>query len=221
MAGTHDVADLTRSLVEWVRGVRPDAAVQVAQSTTRADETAANSDNTIFIRLVRLEGTTGQRSGDAVSCKMQLEYSFDVAFSDAVAGQQALADLAFALLERDNLGERSEIARGENGALTATFVLHRRRELPRAKPVREAVIDLHPQGRVAGHVQAENGFRIARARLQVRDSDRFIITGNDGEFAFAAPDGIPLHATVSAKGRSTEVELKPGDPNIIILAMET
>jgi hypothetical protein len=87
--------------------------------------------------------------------------------------------------------------------------------------VREAVIDLHPQARVVGFVQAENGMRIARARLQVRDSDRFIVTGNKGEFAFQAPEGVPLYATVNAKGRTAEVELKPGDPNVITIAMES
>ena len=221
MGGMHDVADLTNGLVEWVQSVCPDAAVQVAQGTSKGDDTAPDDGDSIFIRLVRFDATNGARSGDAVSSKMHLEYSFDVAFADAVAGQQALADLAFGLLDRDDLGERGEVARGENGALSATFVLHRRRDLPRAKPVREAVINLHPQSRVAGFVEAENGFRIARARVQVRNSDRLIITGNEGEFAFAAPEGIPVRATVSAKGRSTEVDLKPGDPNIVFLAMET
>lgn len=218
MTGAHDVADLTSSLVEWVRSVRPDASVQLG--AVPGDDIHPKSDRAITLRLVRLDGTTGPRAGDAVSCKLQLEYSFDVAFADSIAGHQALADLAFALLERDDLGERSEIVRGENSALSATFVLHRRRDLPRAKPVRETVVELHPQARIAGCVQSENGIRLPRARLQVRDSDRFIVTDNDGEFTFSAPEGVPVHATVSAKGRTAEVELKPGDPNIIILAME-
>jgi hypothetical protein len=220
MTSTHDAADLTSSLLDWVRSVRPDASVQVADSGAEAETTTPKSDRAIMVRLVRLDGTTGPRSGDAVSSKLQLEYEFDVAFADPIVGHQALADLAFALLERNDLGERGEKVRSENGALSATFVLHRRRDLPRAKPVRETKIDLHPQAWVAGFVRAENGFPIARARLQVRDSDRLFITGNDGGFAFSAPEGMPVRATISAKGRTADVELRPGDPNIITLAME-
>jgi hypothetical protein len=155
-----------------------------------------------------------------VSRKLQLEYEFEVAFADPIAGHQAIADLAFAILERDDVGERGEVVRGENSTLAATFVLHRQRDLPRAKPVREAIFDLHPNARVSGSVRAENGFPIARARLQVRDSDRLIVTDNDGGFAFSAPDGRTVRATVTAKGKTADVELKPGDPNVITLAME-
>ena len=221
MTGTHDAADLTDSLVDWVRGVRPDASVRVASGRdSPKDAGKAPSDKDIAIRLVRIEGAAGPRSGDAVSHKLRLEYRFDVAFVDPVAEHQAIADLAFAMLERDDLGECGDVVRGENSSLAATFVLHRQRDLPRAKPVREAVIDIHPQARVAGFVRAQNGFPIARARLQVHDSGRLIVTGNDGGFAFAAPDGMTVRATVSAKGKTADVELKPGDPNLITLSME-
>lgn len=221
MTSTHDAADLTSKLVDWVRDVRPDAKVRVASSREETkDSGKAPSDKDIAVRLIRIEGTTGPRSGDAVSHKLQLDYEFRVTFADPIAEHQAIADLAFAMLERDDLGERSEIVRGENSTLAATFTLHRQRDLPRAKPVRETVISLHPQARVAGFVRAQNGFPIARARLQVHDSDRLIITGNDGGFAFAAPGGTTVRATVSAKGKTTDVELRPGDPNLITLAME-
>jgi hypothetical protein len=221
MAGTHDVADLTSSLVDWVRTMRPDTNVRVVSSRPQADNGGKpTADGEIAIRLVRIEGISGPRSQDAVSSRLQLEYAFDVAFADPVAEQQALADLAFGILERDDLGERSDVVRAENGGLSATFVLHRRRDLPRAKLVREARIDLHPQASVTGFVRAENGFPIARAKLQVRDSDRLIVTGNDGGFAFSAPGGTTVRATVTAKGRTADVELKPGEANLITLTME-
>lgn len=221
MTSTHDAADLTSKLVDWARGVRPDAKVRVTSSREESKDSAKPpADKDIAVRLVRIEGTTGPRSGDAVSRKLQLDYEFRVTFADPIAEHQAIADLAFAMLERDDLGERSEVVRGENSTLAATFILHRQRDLPRAKPVRETVINLHPQARVAGFVRAQNGFPIARARLQVHDSDRLIITGNDGGFAFTAPGGTSIRATVSAKGKSTDVELRPGDPNLITLAME-
>ena len=219
MAGTHDAADLTNSLVDWTRTVCPDATVIVAPAVAGA-QSKSPPDKAVLIRLVGVEATNGPRSGDAVSGRLQLDYRFDIAFADPVAGHQALADLAFAMVERDDLDQRSEVVRGIDGSLSASFALTRRRDLPRAKPVRERVIDLHPQARVAGVVRAENGFPIPRARLQVRDSDRLIVTGSDGAFAFAAPDGMTVRATVSAKGRTTDVELKPGDPNIITLNME-
>lgn len=222
MAGTHDVADLTSSLVDWVHSVRPDANVRVASSAHGADGGAnPPSDKDIAVRLVGLEGSSGPRSRDSVTTNLRLEYAFEVAFADPVAGQQALADLAFGILDREDLAERSEVVRAEDGALSATFILHRRRDLPRAKPVREAKVDLRLQSRVAGFVRAENGFPIARARLQFRNSSRLIFTDNDGGFAFPAPDGIAVHATVSAKGKSADVELKPGEPNLITLAMES
>lgn len=222
MKGTQDAADLTGRLVDWVRSVRPDANVRIASGGTGSQGAgkAAAPDKDITVRLARIEGATGPRSADAVSRKLQLEYEFQVAFADPIAEHQAIADLAFAMLERDDLGERSDVVRGENSTLAATFVLHRQRDLPRAKPVREAIIDLYPQARVVGFVRAQNGFPIARARLQVHDSNRLIITGNDGGFAFAAPDGLTVRATVSAKGKTADVELKPGDPNLITLAME-
>jgi hypothetical protein len=222
MTGTHDAADLTNSLVDWARGVCPKAEVVVAPLLEAPDTKAGSSpDNAILVRLARVEGTTGPRSGDAVSNRLQLDYRFEVAFADPVAGHQALADLAFALLERDDLDRSSDVVHGDNGSLSASFILHRRRELPRAKRVRETRLQLVPQAQVTGFVRAENGFPLARAHLQVRDSDRLIVTGNDGGFALSAPDGTTVHATVTAKGRSADVELKPGDPNIITLAMES
>lgn len=216
MTGTHDAADVTNGLVDWVRAVLPDAAVQAASGRS-AESAKAKAERAVMVRLTRIEGVRGPRSAESITGKLQLEYAFDVQYADPVAGHQALADIAFAMLDRDDLGD---VVRGENGALAATFILHRRRDLPRAKPVREAVIDLHPQARIAGFVRAENGFPIARARLQVRDSDRLVVTGNDGGFAFAAPAGIALRATVTAKGKTADVELKPGDSNLITLAME-
>src|SRR5215204_4184778 len=186
----HDAVDITNGLVDWVRGVLPDAAVRIA-SNKAEDSAEPQTDKEVFVRLARLDGLKGQRSVESVSARLELHYAFDVRYADAVAGHQALADLAFAMLERDDLGDA---VRGEDGALAATVVVHRRRDLPRAKPVREAVINLHPQGRIAGFVRAENGFPIVRARLQIRDSDRLIVTGSDGGFAFAAPAGIPVQA---------------------------
>jgi hypothetical protein len=221
MTGTRDAADMTASLVDWARSVRPDANVQVASGREDSTDSGKDpSDKDITVRLVRIEGSAGPRSGDAVTRKLRLEYRFDVAFADPVAEHQAIADLAFAMLEREDLGEAGDMVRGENSSLGATFVLHRQRDLPRAKPVRETVIELQPQARVAGFVRAQNGFPIARARLQVHDSGRLIVTGNDGGFAFAAPDGTAVRATVSAKGKSADVELRPGDPNLITLTME-
>jgi hypothetical protein len=162
-----------------VRTLRPDTNVRVVSSRPQADNGGKpTADGEIAIRLVRIEGISGPRSQDAVSSRLQLEYAFDVAFADPVAEQQALADLAFGILERDDLGERSDV------------------------------------------VRAENGFPIARAKLQVRDSDRLIVTGNDGGFAFSAPGGTTVRATVTAKGRTADVELKPGEANLITLTME-
>lgn len=217
MTGMRDAADVTSDLVEWVRSILPGAAVRVAPQQPD-DPAEPESDSDVIVRLVRIDGTRGLRAVDSVSARLELHYAFEVAYADPLAGHQALADLAFAMLERDDLGDA---VHADNGALSATFVLHRRRDLPRAKPVREAVINLHPQGRIAGFVRAENGFPIVRAHVRIRDSDRLIVTGNDGGFAFAAPAGLPVHATVTAKGKTADVELKPGESNLVTLAMES
>ena len=222
MTSTHDATILSESLVDWVQSVRPDAAVRIVSGRGESNGSAkAKSDKEITVRLVRVEGMSEPRSGDAVSRKLSVEYQFGVTYADPLAENQAIADLAFAILDRDDLGERREVVSSENGALSATFVLHRQRDLPRAKPVRETVFELHPNARVTGSVRAENGFPIARARLEVRDINRMIVTDNDGGFAFAAPAGIAVRATVSAKGKTADVELKPGEPNFITLAMES
>jgi len=222
MTSTHDATSLTESLVDWVRSVRPDANVRIVSGKAGSNGSPKpKSDKEIAVRLGRVEGLSGPRSGDAVSHKLSMEFEFDVEYSDPLAEHQAIADLAFAILERDDLGERREVVRGENSTLVATFVLHRQRELPRAKPVRETVFDLHPNARVTGSVRAENGFPIARARLEVRDINRMIVTDHNGGFAFSAPAGIPVRATVRAKGKTADVELTPGEPNLITLAMES
>jgi len=41
MTSTHDAADLTSKLVDWVRGVRPDAKVRVASSRESLQAAAA------------------------------------------------------------------------------------------------------------------------------------------------------------------------------------
>lgn len=217
MASTHDAADVTGSLVDWVRGILPDAAVQAASQAPGSAK--PKTDRDVTVRLARIEGVRGPRSNEAVSGRLELEYAFDVQYADPLAGHQALADLAFAMLEREDFGD---VVRGENGALSATFVLYRRRDLPRAKPVlKPTVINLLPQARIAGLVRSESGVAIARAKVLVRDSDRLIVTGNDGRFAFAAPAGLAVKATVTAKGKTADVELKPGDSNLVTLAMES
>lgn len=217
MASTHDAADVTGGLVDWVRGILPDAEVRAASQAP--DSAKPNSDRDVTVRLARIEGVRGPRSNDSVSGRLELEYAFDVRYADALAAHQALADLAFAMLEREDVGD---VVHGENGALSAIFTLQRRRDLPRAKPVlKPTVINLLPQARIAGFVKSENGTAIARAKVQVRDSDRLIVTGNDGGFAFAAPAGLAVRATVTAKGKTADVELKPGDSNLVTLAMES
>lgn len=220
MRGTHDVADFTSKLVEWAAEMLPGLNVMPGSSRLPLEDANAGAANTVLVRLATVEGLNGTRSRDTVGHRLKLEYRFDLLIADPVVEHQTLADLAFALLERPDVAESDETIRGESGSIRACFTLDRRRDLPRAKPVREAVIDLYPQAQVAGFVRADDGFPIARARVRVLNTDRLILTGNDGGFAFAAPEGLTVRATVTAKGKTADVELKPGDTNVITLAME-
>ena len=220
MRGMRDVADFTSNLVEWAAKLLPDIAIEAATSREGGPEGGDRKDR-ILVRLASIESQNGRRSREVISHRLKLEYRFELLIADPAAEHQAMADLAFGLLERPDMADGNAPVRGHGAVIAADFMIDRSRDLPRAKPVREAVIDIHPQARVAGFVRAENGFPLARAQLQVRGSDRLIVTDNDGAFAFAAPEGLPVSATVSAKGRIADVELRPGDPNVITLAMET
>lgn len=215
----RDVADLTSALLDWTKSVCPEVVVVAASGKSRS-EAPQKGENRILVRLAAVEGLNGSRSRDAIASRLKLDYRFELEFADAADEHQALADLAFAMLGRDDLADGESPVRGEAASLAASFVVERRRGLPRPKPVRETVFVLSPTARIAGHVQAGNGARIPRAQLVIGNSERLIVADNDGQFGFAAPSDLPVRATVTAKGRTADVELTPGADNVITLAME-
>jgi hypothetical protein len=221
MTSTRDAAELTSSLLQWTSDLFPDAAVAAAPTGPTVEPANKPApDEQITLSLAGIRSVNGDRRGDALSRRLQLEYAFDVAFADPLAQHQAIADLAFALLEREDVGDAE--VRSDASRVTVTFELHRRRELPRAKRVQQQPrFDLRPNTWILGVVQAENGVPVARARLQLRNDSRMIIADESGSFAFEAPDGAKLKAIVSARGRSADVELQPNKSNIITLAMES
>jgi hypothetical protein len=220
MTSTRDAADLTATLVDWVSDLLPDAKVRAVAGPEQSNDVIPEGETRVAVRLVGLEAQQSPRSGDTISQELRLDYEFAVACSDAIAVHQAITDLAFALVERRAPGERSDHVRGDGNSITATFTLQRQRDLPRAKPVRERVFGLYPNVQVGGVVRAQDGTPIPRARVQIQDSDRLIITNDVGAFGFAAPDGSVIRAKVSAKGKTTDVELKPDKSNLITLTME-
>lgn len=220
MGGTQDVANFTGSLVDWVRDILPEVSVEAGSGRDSAPGDPKPATDQAVVRLASVEGLNGPRSSAAVARRLKLNYRFDLSLADPAAEHQALADLAFALLERDDLAEGHELIRGERASIEASFALDRRRDLAPAKPVREAVIELHPNSRISGSVRSDKDVPIPRARVQIAGSDRLLITDRNGAFAFAAPDETAVRATVTAKGRTAEVELRPGSPNVITFAME-
>jgi hypothetical protein len=220
MTSTRDAAELTSSLLEWTIGLFPDAVVAAAPTSPTAElETKPAAEERITLSLASIRSINGDRRGDALSRRLQLEYAFDVAFADPLAQHQTMADLVFALLEREDVGDAA--VHSDASRVTVAFELHRRRELPRAKRVQQSRFDLRPNTRILGMVRAENGVAVARARVQLRNNSRMIIADENGSFAFEAPDGAKLKATVSARGKSADVELQPNKSNIITLAMES
>lgn len=221
MTSTRDAADLTDSLLEWTRRLFPDATIVPASTCAKAEAGKTQpAEHQITLALAGLKGFNTDRRADAVSRRVQLDYTFDVAFADPLSQQQAVVDLAFALLDRDDVTDASNVT-GQGSIVSVSFELVRRRELPRAKIVEKAKFDLRPNVPVKGIVQAESGVPLARARLQLHSDDRLIIADDGGRFAFDAAEGAVLKAIVSARGKTKDVELQPNTSNIVTLAMES
>lgn len=221
MTSSRDAADLTGSLLEWTSRLFPDATVVPAPTSRPAQPTKTPPpDKQVTLALSGLRSFNGDRRRDAVSRRVQLDYAFDVAFADPLLQNQAIVDLAFALLERDDVADASSVV-STGSVLSVSFELVRSRELPRAKPVEKAKFDLRPNVPIKGIVQAESGIPLARARLQLKNDDRLIIADEKGRFAFDAVQGDAIKALVSARGKSRDVELQPNVPNLVTLAMES
>jgi hypothetical protein len=221
MTSSRDAADLTDSLLEWTRRLFPDATIVPAPSAIpREPPKTPPADKRITLALSGLRSFNGDRRGDALSRRVQLDYAFDVEFADPLDQHQAVVDLAFALLDRDDVADASTVV-STGSVVSVSFELVRRQELARAKPVRSAKFDLRPNVPIKGMVQAESGFPLARARLQLESDDRLIIADDQGKFAFNAAEGSVLKAVVSARGKSRKVELQPNKPNIVTLTMES
>lgn len=220
MRGMQDVAEFTSSLIEWAGDLLPDLTIRAVSARSALPQDKASESDAVLVRLASVEGSNGPRSGDAISRRLTLEYEFDLGGLDPPAEHQALADLTFALLERPDLAEGHSVVRGERSSVRACFTIVRRTDLPKARPVREAIFDLHANARIVGRVRSDGDVSIPRARIRIAGSDRLIITDRNGEFEFAAPAGIAVKARISAKGKDTDVELTPGQPNIITLPME-
>lgn len=221
MTSSHDAADLTDSLLAWTRRLFPDATV-VPMATVKQDLPAKTSppDKQITLALNGLKSFNTDRRSDALSRRVRLDYAFDVGFADPLAQHQAIVDLAFALLDRDDVADASSVL-STGSCVSVSLELVRTQQLRRAKPVEKAKFDLRPNVPVKGIVQAENGIPLARARLQLKDGDRLIIADENGRFAFDAADGTVLKAFVSARGKTKDVELQPSTANVVTLAMES
>lgn len=220
MRSMQDVAEFTTGLIDWSRQLLPDLKVRAVGGRDANAQHDDSEIDTVLVRLASVEGLNGPRSGEAISRRLTLEYEFNLKGLDPPAEHQALADLTFALLERPDLADGHSVIRGEHASVKACFTVIRSTDLPRAKPVREAVFDVRPNTRITGRVLAEGDVSIPKARIRIAGSDRLIIADLNGEFDFAAPAGLAVKAIVSAKGREAQVELTPGHPNIVTLYME-
>jgi len=216
----RDVADFTSNLVLWIGEILPGADVRAASANEPLARDQSGDADVVLVRLGAVEYSNGARSRAAIEQRLKLSYRIELGFGDAIAEHQAFADLAFAFGERSDLAEGHERIRGEQGALEACFTVERRRDLPQPKPVREARVDLHPVTRFSGLVRAEGDLPLPKARIHILGTSRLVITDQDGAFAFASAGDLPVRARVSAKGRTADVLLKAGEPNLITLAME-
>lgn len=215
----HDVVDITNKLILWANGLLPAFQVRAASARPGSSENSGSSGDTVLVRIASIETLNSPRSHEGVTSRLKLGYRFDVVAAEPLNEQQALADLAFGLIERDDCAD--ERIQSDGSAVAATFVVERTSPLPRAKPVREAIFDLRSNVQVHGRVESEGRTPLPKATLHVHGSGQLVIADNHGGFAFNAPHGAVLRATVKAKGKAAEVELQPEQLNVITLAMES
>jgi len=215
----RDVADLTASLIAWAEDILPAFQARPASARASFPDGDVPTEDAVLLSIASVETLNSPRSHEAVTSRLKLNYRFDVVAADPAAEQQAIADLAFGLLGRDDCAD--EQIRSDGRSVAASFVVERTRALPRAKPVRETIFDLRANVQVRGRVQSENLIPLARATLHVHGTDQLVIADEHGGFTFAAPQGAMLQATVKAKGKAIDVELQPERSNLITLAMES
>lgn len=221
MKGANTVTEFTRGLLAWLSDLAPNATCALVEFDPRdgghADETAADK---VRLCLASISPLPAPRSAIHAQTRLSLGYQIHVAGSTPIETQSLLETILFALLDRDDLSDGEAGCTCQGNRIDVRLLATRSRPIPAAPPVRSVDVQLSPNRQIRGRVCNEKKVAIAGAQIHVHGTERLIVTDRHGVFQATVPGEQPIRATVSARGRSAEVELNRTTSNDIIIAME-
>lgn len=221
----HESADdLTQALVERVSGATGIRVVTASASTA----VAADS---VEIRLLAVRPRSELRARDRTDL-LSLDYLVTVRVADALAEHRAVADILFALAGDPDLVVMDESAATASATLGLPIApgCVVRGTVARVRPATPVPLVRFPLDARIGDLAMVRGTVLGPAETPVMGAlvsvvgiDRFVRTGVDGRFRLAAPAGQrePVRVRARARGFEAEAEVRPGEPIIVTLAMES
>ena len=228
---------ITQELVAWVTQHLPDMRVSATSlggdahvAADSANATADGHASGVDIRLVGAAPRVTPITAGRKRAALALDYLLTVRLPDPLAEHRVISDLAFAALDSGDLElvtdhSVAEICRAhglppQSGLLLRTEA-RQERVLPQAPLVRfPANTSLTPLVQAEGVVTGPDNVPIPGALVTLAGSNRSMITGPDGRFHFAIPDGSPAQVTARAKSREVTGPLVSGPANAFPLPME-
>jgi hypothetical protein len=224
MSKSRDADDVTRELVDWVKGRCPGipaAALRLADPPP---------DSGIGVRLIQVVPRMEPRARDRLIRTLALDYLISIRADDPLAEHRLVAELAFAIMDVPDYelvtGESAaQACRGAGLPPAAGLVVrsHASRvdEIAQAPLVREpAITRIAPLGFVDGIVLGPGDVPVPGAIVILGDGDRSAVTGPDGRFRFASPADAPVQVAARAHGRANATAATAGKPAVIKLPLE-
>jgi len=222
--------EVTQELVAWIAQQLPDmrvSAVSLGQDAKDAQDGAVGA---IDVRLIAAAPRMSPLIAGRKRAAIALDYLVTFRLAELYAEHRAMSDLAFAALEAPDIelvADQSiaEVCRinglAPQSALMLRAEARRDRALPRAPLVRHPPnVQLARLAQAEGVVTGPDDIPIPGALVTLADSNLSAITGLDGRFHFAIPEGSPAQATARAKSHGVTGPLNPGPLNVFPLPME-
>jgi hypothetical protein len=224
MSKSRDADDVTRELVDWVKGRCPGVP---ATALGLAD--AAPQDG-IGVRLIHVSPRMEPRARDRLIRTLALDYLISVRAGDPLAEHRLVANLAFAIMDVSDYelvtGQSAAQAYAAAGLPPAAGLVvrgHASRvdDIAQAPLVREpAITRVAPLGFVDGIVLGPGDVPVPGAVVILGDGDRSAVTGPDGRFRFASAADAPVRVAARAHGRTNATAATAGEPAVIKLPLE-
>lgn len=226
--------EVTQELVAWVSQQLPDmrvSAISLGQNSKDASAQGGAVDAIgIDVRLIAAAPRVTPLIAGRKRAAIALDYLVTFRLAELHAEHRAMSDLAFAALAAPDIELVADYSIAEicrvNGLAPQTALLLRAEArqdhmLPHAPLVRHPPnVQLAPLAQAEGIVTGPGDIPIPGALVTLADSNLSAITGLDGRFHFAIPEGSPAQVTARAKSREVTGPLNPGPVNVFPLPME-